>query len=104
MNIIFGKTNADLLKEKYLVLDLETFEVDGKQLECFCLVDSEKIAPTDYALLDHYTQLHRAFVDNLKTKNYNLCRDLIPHLLGKFGGELDSFYQTINERIMNSTS
>lgn len=101
MNIIFGKNNADLLRENYIILDLETINVADKTVECYCLVDGDKIKPEDYVTLDHYKKLHQAFVDNLKANNNKVCLDLIPHLYGKFGGELDSFYQAIAERLQS---
>jgi hypothetical protein len=101
MNVIFGKENAELLREKYLLLDLETFDVNGRLLECFCLVETEKISADEYPQLEHYKKLHQAFVDNFKSKNYKICHDLAPHLLGKFGGQLDTFYEIISEKIKN---
>jgi hypothetical protein len=99
MNVIFGKLNADLVRQTHLVLELETFDAGGKPLECYCLVDSSLIPLAELSQLEHYKKLHQAFVDNLKIKNYKVCRDLIPHLQGKFGGEVDSFYTVIAERI-----
>jgi hypothetical protein len=47
MNIIFGRENAEKLREKYTVLDLETLEKDGVSLDVFCLIPAEKIATPD---------------------------------------------------------
>lgn len=99
MNVIFGKSNAEMLQTRYLILELETFNAGGRPLECFCLVDFNSVPTTELPLLDHYKKLHTNFVENLKNQNYAVCRDLIPHLSGKFGGELDSFYQVVGERI-----
>ena len=104
MNIIFGKKNADLLREQYLLLELETFDVAGSPLECYCLIDTGSIPINELNTLRHYTDLHGIFVNNLKNKNYKLCNDLLPHLQGKFGGSLDSFYYVIAERIKTANS
>ena len=98
MQVIFGKENAELLREKYTLLELETFEVEGKPLETYCLIPAEKIAFSDITLLEHHTKLHNVFVDAVKAKNYKLCEDLYEHLIGKFDGELDSFYEEIKKR------
>ena len=99
MDIIFGRSNAQVIKERYLVLELETLDAGGQPLECFCMVDPAVIPAAERPFLEHYLKLHQTLADNLKEKKYAICLDLIEHLLGKFGGELDSFYQTIAERI-----
>lgn len=98
MQVIFGKENADKLRDKYTVLELETFDVEGKQLQTYCVIPAEKIAFSDINMLEHYTKMHDVFVDAVKAKNYKLCEDLYEHLIGKFGGELDSFYDEIKKR------
>jgi hypothetical protein len=38
-------------------------------------------------------------IKELAAKNYTFCQESIGHLYGRFGGELDSFYQVILDRI-----
>lgn len=104
MQIIFKKEVADQLKDKYTVLELETFNVampDGTEesLEAFCVVPAEKIPLTEMAALDTHKTLHSEFVKSYNEKNYKLCNDIAEHLVGKWGGELDSFYEEILSRI-----
>ena len=99
MNIIFGRDNAEKLREKYTVLDLETVEKDGVSLEAFCLIPAEKIGITELPTLEQWTKLHDEFLHGYHTDQYNYCRQCIEHLMGKFGGELDSFYEEILRRI-----
>jgi len=99
MNVIFGRSNAQELRTRFLVLELETLDAAGIPLECFCIVPPESISERDMPTLGHYTKLHQSFVDNLNAKNYTVCQDLAVHLRGQFGGELDSFYDVIMERI-----
>jgi hypothetical protein len=35
----------------------------------------------------------------MKENDYKLCKDISEHLLGKFSGELDSFYEIILEKL-----
>ena len=102
MNIIFNRELANELKEKYLVLELETLIVNQQKLECFCVVPGDKISVTEMPVLNQLAELHQQFVDHLKLKNYATCLELMPQLQGKFGGELDSFYQIIQDRIQQS--
>jgi hypothetical protein len=95
MQMIFNRVAAEELSEKYLVLELEPHIVQDVVLETFCVIESDKIPITEVTLLDHWKKLHREFVQANKEKNGKLCRDLAEHLLGKFGGEVDSFYQVV---------
>ena len=56
---------------------------------------------SELAQLSHNIKLHQTFVDCFQKKEYKVCRDLYEHLIGKFGGEVDSFYDEIIKRIVN---
>ena len=104
MDIIFGRENAEKLREKYTVLDLEKITVkddDGKtvEMEVFCLIPAEKIALPDLPQLEQWTKLHNDFLNGYHTQQWNYCRQSIEHLTGKFGGEVDTFYEEILKRI-----
>jgi hypothetical protein len=99
MNIIFGRENAEKLREKYTVLDLEILVVEGKEVEVFCLIPAEKIALSDLPQLEQWIKLHEDFLNGYHTQQWNYCRQCIEYLTGKFGGEVDSFYEEILKRI-----
>lgn len=104
MELIFNRESAEALKDKYTILELETFDVEGKLLEVFCVIPADKISLGDLPHLEHHVKLHDHFVEALRTKNYKVCYDLYEHLLGKFGGEVDSFYEEIIKRLNNEVS
>ena len=100
MQIIFGRDNAEKLREKYTVLDLETVTAeDGQTMEVFCLVSAEHIGIPDLPHLEQWIKLHDEFLHGYHTQQYDYCRQCIEHLRGKFGGELDTFYDEILRRI-----
>jgi hypothetical protein len=104
VDIIFGRENAEKLREKYTVLDLEKLTVKNDngqtvEMEVFCLISADKISIGDLPQLEQWTQLHNDFLNGYHTQQYNYCRQCIEHLMGKFGGEVDSFYTIILERI-----
>ena len=99
MDIIFGKENAEKLREQYTVLELETIDVEGQPLEVFCLVTAEHIGIAEMPNLAQWTKLHKDFLHGYHTEQYEYCRECIEHLMGKFGGELDTFYEEILRRI-----
>ena len=99
MNIIFGLENAEKLREKYTVLDLEKLVVEDKEVEVFCLIPAEKIALPDLPQLEQWTNCGNDFLHGYNTQQYNYCRQCIEYLMGKFGGEVDTFYEELLKRI-----
>ena len=57
MDIIFSRQVAEELQERYTVLELETFEVEDKTLETFCVVPGDKIPVEEVVKLDHWKKL-----------------------------------------------
>ena len=99
MDIIFGRENAEKLREKYTVLDLEIIEKDGHSIEVFCLIPADKIGIGDLPQLEQWVKLHNDFLEGYKSDQYEFCRQCITYLKGKFGGEVDTFYDEILRRI-----
>jgi len=99
MNIIWDQATAQKLMGAHTVLELETFDVKGSPVTTYCVVPAEKIGLNEFASLEQNKTLHAAFVDAVKHKNHDLCKDLARLLMGKFGGELDTFYEEILKRI-----
>lgn len=104
MQIIFSREVANELANKFTVLELETFNVEGQMLETFCVVPADKISPTEYPTLAASCDLHAQLAEAIKQTDYTFCEITIPALMGKFGGELDSFYEIISERIALSNT
>jgi hypothetical protein len=98
MDIIFSRQTAEELAEKYLILELEPHIVEDQVLETFSVIPSDKIPLTEYTSLDHYKKLHATFVQANKDKNGKLCHDLAEYLKGRWGGELDEFYNIVCSR------
>ena len=98
MQIIWDQAAARKLRSSQTVLELETFAVNGESITAYCVVPAEKIFPEIHQL-ETSIELHQAFVRAFNDKNYQLCHDIAPSLAGKFGGELDSFYETILSKI-----
>lgn len=94
MDIIFNRKVAEELSQKYLILELEPHLVGEDILETFCILSPEKVI-NEVSMLDHWKKLHNEFVNANKEKNAKLCYDLREHLKGKWGGELDEFYDIV---------
>ena len=100
MQIIWDQAVAEKLMNSHTILELETFNVDDKQLTAYCVVPAEKIL-SEMAQLAGNKELHVAFVTAFNEKDYPRCLELYTHLMGKFGGEVDTFYEEIVNRINN---
>ena len=98
MHIIVGSEIAKELREKYTVLELETFPLNGESTTAYCVVAPEHVL-TEMPDLDRLCGLHQAFIDSFNAGNYNTALEAVPHLRGRFAGEVDSFYTAICDRI-----
>ena len=103
MQIVFNRVTADQLREKYTVLELEAITVNDQILEAFCVVPVEHIA-MEMATLEYNVSLHEQLVSAIKNNHTDTCMSIIPDLLGKFGGELDSFYEIVFARCKETGS
>jgi len=99
MQIIWNQEAAERLKNSHTVLELETFEVRGAPVTTYCVLSADQIPLEELLMLGNYTELHAGFVKAMKENDYKLCKDISEHLLGKFSGELDSFYEIILEKL-----
>jgi len=97
MYIILGREAAEALKENHTILELETLEREGKQITAFCVVDN--IPFGEIPLLENYKSLHADFIKAYNDGNHKFCVDSFEHLIGKFGGAVDTFYIEILRRI-----
>ena len=98
MQVVFNREIAEQLRERYTVLDLETFTVKDQTLEAFCVVPSEKLAFMDLTKLQEQTSNHAAFVEALKSQDWAKLIAMYDQVRGSFGSELDSFYGEIVSR------
>jgi hypothetical protein len=97
MNIIF-KTNTPNIDEKYTILDLDTFSLPDGSLHTACCV-VENIPVAELPITKQLTELHTNLIHNYSQRNWNYCEQAIEQLVGKWGGDLDSFYQELLTRI-----
>ena len=103
MQIVFGEQTARELGEKYTVLELDTVQTPNGVLHPYCVIPMEQIA-LDMANLEHDVSLHNQFVQAIKANDPQLCMDLAEHLMGKFGGEVDTFYEIVVQRCKDTGS
>lgn len=99
MNIIFAGTELDELRDKYTVLELDTFQLppDGHRATAYALVDNIPI--NEMVRLEEFIDLHHNLMKNYRQRNWQYCEDAIEHLMSFWNGELRTFYETLFSRI-----
>lgn len=99
MHIIFGDA-VETISDNFIVLELESFLVPGveKPVTAYCVV--EKIPLADFDKLDALKQAHQELIKYYRQQYWTYCEHAIQGLTGKWNGELDSFYATLLQRVL----
>ena len=99
MNIIFDSPQVEVLKQRHVLLELDTFLIGNQSapIKSWCVV--EQIPINEINTAEHYQKLHVSLIEHYHKRNWSVCKDAIALLKGKWGGELDSFYDTLSDRI-----
>jgi hypothetical protein len=99
MHIIFGKEKAQALQNKYTVLELDLIQIgqDSPITSVYCVI--ENVSILDLPRVDSMKALHENLILNYQGRNWKYCLDAMEHLQGFWGGELDTFYQNLYDRI-----
>ena len=98
MNILLGEENAKNADEKYIVLELDRIRFPGipDPVTAYCLV--ERVNLVDVMGGTDWQELHANLIKNFRKRNWKFCLDAIEHLRGHWGGEVDTFYDSIAKR------
>ena len=99
MNIIFGIEQAEKLRERFTVLELDTFlfGTDGPKITAYCVV--EGIPMDKLPLVESWQRLHEALIKNYQQRNWAYCQTLIEQLTDAWNSEMNSFYDEIQVRL-----
>ena len=99
MQIILGEENAQSLLEKYTLLELDMIKLskDTDALTAYCVLDD--LSFDNLVMIEQNTNLHSKLIENYRKKNRDYCEQAIEHLKGLWNGEVDSFYNEIEQRV-----
>ena len=99
MHIIFGSTVQEI-PNSFTVLELDTFRMvkENRTDTAYCVV--EKIPLTEFAMLDAYKKIHADLVQYYRQRQWEYCENAIEGLMGKWNGELDTFYTDLLRRVI----
>ena len=98
MNIIFGDAIKEI-PDSFTILELDTFRAPNNVLQtAYCVV--ETIPLSEFATLEDYKKIHVDLMKYYREQQWNYCEHAIEGLMGRWNGELDSFYTNLLSRIM----
>ena len=98
MQIVFND-QIDSLDKKYTVLELDTIRYgeSGPKRTAYCVVNTIPLG--EMSEVDGLKKVHSHLMENYRNQEWDKCIEAINTLVNKWGGELDSFYSTIQHRI-----
>jgi len=94
MNIIFNQQIADNLREKYVILELDTV-MQPALSEPVTLNALVEIGLNDIPTISFFREMHEEMISAYKSSNWQRAIELATGLLGQFNGELDEFYNLV---------
>lgn len=97
MYIIFGG-QAKQLADNFTVLELDTIKFSNQEkVTSYCVVENIPLA--DFPVLEAYKKVHHDLMEAYRNRNWEYCESAIRGLLGKWNGELDTFYIEMASRV-----
>ena len=99
MNILFGPIPNEVT-EKYTVLELDTFyfrDLDQTRT-AYCIVD--QIPLSDLFVLENLKTVHADLIQAYRNQNWEYCVSAVNGLVGRWNGDLDSFYEDLGRRVI----
>ena len=79
--------------------EAQTFEINGKRTTAYCVLTPDSIALGDMPEMDRLQRLHEHMITNFNAGDYDQAKTSLDYLKGKWGGELDSFYTIIEQKM-----
>jgi len=101
MNIILGKPAADIARERYVVLELDHFRVQGHPdtVPAYCVI--EHIGLDELGVSPALQDLHANLIQAYRRGQWSYCLQALDNLQGHWRGHLDSFYNDLRQRIVD---
>jgi hypothetical protein len=101
MKVIFGKQVAESLGDRMTILELDTFFQPGltDPITAYAVLENTSVPFPEIPVAEKQRELHNTMMLEYRRRNWNYCVQALEHLVGKWGGELDSFYEELSKRI-----
>jgi len=70
---------------------------DGPVIKSYAVL--ERIPIQEMFQIENMSDLHHNLIDQYRKQNWAYCLDALSHLIGRWNGEIDSFYRDLESRI-----
>jgi hypothetical protein len=98
LNIIFGNNEIEKLRDKYIVLELDTVTIkSSKPITAYCVIENLPI--DEMPRVDNFKKIHAELMENYRNRNWDFCIQAIEQLMGYWGKQIDSFYTVLLTRV-----
>ena len=98
MNIILGKSDANKLNDKYIVLELDTVTIkNSTPIVAYCVVENMPL--TEMPQAADLKMIHASLMPAYRNREWKYCEQAIAKLTGCWGGDLDTFYDSLLTRV-----
>ena len=98
MQITIGKENYNKLKNRYIMLELDTLVIQGTVTPSYCVLDAKEIPLEEMTELEHWCKNHNKIIENYHKRNFSFVEQMIEHCRNRWGGVLESFYLDLYAR------
>lgn len=97
MHIIFDKDSVEELKQKHILLELDTLEINDQTRTLYCLL--ENFSYSDVPDIFHFADLHQQFIDLYKQGLYKESQELLEKCQSYGYRDIQSFYHVMEKRL-----
>ena len=100
MYVIPGKAAARTLEDRYVVIEIDTIRVKGREevIPIYTVLETEKIF-LKLEQIENAIKMHNEMREFYKAKNWDAAETAITWLKTQFNEELNSYYDIILDRI-----
>lgn len=101
MNIIFDDAvDIASLPDSYTVLELDKFRWTNNSIKtAYAVLDG--VALSDLATLDAWKNIHNDIIRYYRQGQWNYCERALEGIMGKWNGQLDTFYVDLLARVQS---
>ncbi len=99
MNILFGSAVTDEIRDKYILLPLDTFYFTSadRTETAYCLIENVPIL--NMMSVEKDIELHNLLINRYQQGDWEFCRQAIEQLTGQWDREVDTFYADLLARV-----
>lgn len=100
MHIIF-EDSIKLLPDSYTILELDTFRMPATNelSTAYCVIETIPLA--EFPLAEAHKKIHADLIQAYKDQHWLYCEQAIDGLMGKWNGDLNTFYTDLLQRVVN---